>query len=374
MFNHKHYVPVLKWKRGERSALSLLSDEEKASLTPLFEINPIPYDHQKREFKKTLDGYLGNFGADLSSCLSAPKQIFIDAHTIHDDGRLTSNITLENGLTPLEYTVNEANNSGFTAVPVTSLRRYDEYHTAARNCVQNHPNGIALRIFRSDLENLSDFNNNLNSWIEFMNLNTNEVDIILDFQYVNPEEESNFLNLLSSILVRFPYLSEWRTLTLLYTSMPQNLSSIKTGTNTQLPRIEWNIYAELMNFNLTRIPTYGDYNIASTEWFDFDPVTMNPGANIKYTTPNQFLIFRGHGTRNNGLGQMQGLCTDLVQHNEYYGPDFSYGDQYISECSMGNVSTGNPETWVKVTVNHHLVFILHLLPMIHSSEANDLVQ
>ena len=37
MFDESHYVPILRWKRGEGGALKLLSDEEKLRLTPLIE-------------------------------------------------------------------------------------------------------------------------------------------------------------------------------------------------------------------------------------------------------------------------------------------------------------------------------------------------
>ena len=34
MFNERHYVPILRWKRGERGALSQLADADKQRLTP----------------------------------------------------------------------------------------------------------------------------------------------------------------------------------------------------------------------------------------------------------------------------------------------------------------------------------------------------
>ena len=34
----KHYVPILKWKRGEQNALKALKDKERESITPLIEL------------------------------------------------------------------------------------------------------------------------------------------------------------------------------------------------------------------------------------------------------------------------------------------------------------------------------------------------
>lgn len=370
MFNHKHYVPILKWKRGERFALAQLTDTQKRLIIPLFEIPPIPYDHQQSRFKKTLDEYLNSFGNDMLDCLTPSKHIFIDAHTIHDDGRLGSSSTLNNGLPPLEYVISEAQQAGFIAIPVTSLRRYPEYHNAVDNCIQTYGNGVALRLFPSDLEDYPTLIQSLEHWLNGTNSEKNKIDIIIDFKEIDPHNPGSVLNDIFSTLARFPYMNEWRTLTLLSTSMTENLSSIQTGTNSQIPRVEWNIYTQILNSNLTRFPAYGDYTIGHPEWFDFDPVTMNPGANLKYTVDNYFLIFRGHGTRNRGLAQMQGLCQAAIQHHDYCGPQFSFGDEYIMGCANGTLSTGNPETWVRVNVNHHLAFILNSLATIPSSLAS----
>ena len=43
MFNHKHYIPILRWKGAERGALNGLSDISKDNTTPLVEfIMPNP--------------------------------------------------------------------------------------------------------------------------------------------------------------------------------------------------------------------------------------------------------------------------------------------------------------------------------------------
>ena len=370
MFDHNHYVPILKWKRGERYALAQLSDAQKELITPIFEIPPIPYDHQQRVFKKTLDEHLNNFGNDMLDCLPSSKTVFIDGHTIHDDGRLGSSATLSNNLTPIEHTIIEAQQAGFNAIPVTSFLRYQEYHFAVDNCISNFNNGVALRLFPTDLEDHLTFIQSLEHWLNETNIPKNTIDIIIDFQEIDPHNPGVTLNNIFSTLARFPYLNEWRTYTILSTSMTENLSAIQTGTNSQIPRIEWDIYTQILSSNLTRYPTYGDYTVGHPGWFDFDPVTMNAGANIKYTVDNYFLIFRGHGIKNRGLAQMLGLCNHVIQHPQYCGQQFSFGDDYIMKCANGTISTGNPETWVRVNVNHHLTFILNSLTTLPAFSAS----
>jgi len=40
MFDHRHYVPVLRWKQAERFALKQLFDADRRAVTPLIELCP----------------------------------------------------------------------------------------------------------------------------------------------------------------------------------------------------------------------------------------------------------------------------------------------------------------------------------------------
>lgn len=40
MFDYRHYVPILRWKRGERIALRNLQEDIKDQMTPLVELIP----------------------------------------------------------------------------------------------------------------------------------------------------------------------------------------------------------------------------------------------------------------------------------------------------------------------------------------------
>ncbi|MED0762706.1 hypothetical protein P4S93_18500, partial [Aneurinibacillus thermoaerophilus] len=91
-------------------------------------------------------------------------------------------------------------------------------------------------------------------------------------------------------------------------------------------------------------------------------------ANIRYTTDDEFLIFRGIVVKNNGFSQMTGLCQTLINHNKYCGASFSYGDQYIYDCANGQ-QTGNAESWVTVGVNHHLTLTIKNLSSLHAALA-----
>jgi hypothetical protein len=43
---------------------------------------------------------------------------------------------------------------------------------------------------------------------------------------------------------------------------------------------------------------------------------------------------------------------------EYCSPDFSKGDNYIYQRSLQREHPGTPQTWLRATINHHLVFVI----------------
>src|SRR6266446_5460170 len=57
-FGAEHYMPVLKAKLGEISALKDLDDAARAGLTPLLEIIPRAWDDKKQKYKKSVAAHL----------------------------------------------------------------------------------------------------------------------------------------------------------------------------------------------------------------------------------------------------------------------------------------------------------------------------
>ncbi len=60
MFDHRHYVPILKGKEGEYLSLRDLDLTVRIAFTPLIEVPQIPWDHQTESPAKTVDEHLRN--------------------------------------------------------------------------------------------------------------------------------------------------------------------------------------------------------------------------------------------------------------------------------------------------------------------------
>jgi hypothetical protein len=71
MFDHTQYVPILKGKEGEYSALRELTGSVKDLLTPLAEIPSIPYDFENDAPAKTVDEHLRQVTLSTAKCDSS---------------------------------------------------------------------------------------------------------------------------------------------------------------------------------------------------------------------------------------------------------------------------------------------------------------
>lgn len=342
---------------GERNALKHVSGSRKESLTPLLEIQP-PND-------KTLDEHLLNFERQIKECWGKSEPIFVDIDHIYSSDIVSEETMLQSGEHPVEYIAKAVENAGTKCIPVFSFIRYNinqTYNDALKKVNETYSRGICLRITAEELVDLNDLKTSLDIFLEEFYLNQQSVDIILDFQDISTQNEQQLHNELVRVLLHFPYILKWRTLTFCSTSFPVQLSKkVATKSNGTLPRTEWKVYKQLSSLNIARIPSFGDYTVVNPQTTtDFDPSYMDMAPTIKYTITEEFLIFRGSGVKASGKGfaQTHTLAQDVVAHSEYLGKTFSHGDEFIHERATNSSSSkGNATSWVTVNVNHHLELV-----------------
>nr|WP_278430339.1 beta family protein [Brevibacillus laterosporus] len=367
MFDEREYVPILKWKRSEQSALKELTHANKQRMTPLIEIQPVPFDHDRDSFKKTLDQHLDKIGEQVKNSWSLEKAILVDVFTMYDNEDFDSEELLQNGVHPVEFVLDSIQSHGTKAIPVTGIRRYQSFQDAIKKMSTKYNNGVCIRLESEELTDLSETKSDLDFLLEFLTLSPNEIDLVLDYKQINFKQKKAFIQEIILTLSQFPYLRKWRTVTISSTTLPRNLSLVvPSNTYKALPRSEWAVYKNLSGLNLARVPAFGDYNINNPEFLNLNPKFINPAVSIKYTTEDEYLINKGGSYRKNGLAGMSKLAQQIITHPHYSGNTFSYGDNYIYLCANGGPS-GNLETWVTVGVNHHLTLVVNDLANLYGS-------
>jgi hypothetical protein len=357
MFDHKHYVPILKAKEGELKSLSVTSTIAKNNMTPLIEIVKIPWDYKKEIDSKTIENHLTKLPKSLDKIWDKRK-VFIDSPFLDGDKKMSDGITHH-----LSHLFNDFRVLGLNTIPVTSLQRHQEYKEVVRNISVIDSKGICLRLSSSDFLN-PNLKNVIDEDLAHYGVNPNSVDLVMDLGSINNAVDLLVMSISIIINSKIPYLENWRTLTLVATSFPENLAGFVGNSISRCERGEWNIWQALLSSNLKRIPSFGDYSISHPDVLDINPAFITMSASIRYTIDNHWIITKGRSVKTQGFGQYHDLSNQLIALPEYCGAAYSWGDNYIDECATRTVNSGNATTWRQVGNNHHFEKVSHQISML----------
>jgi hypothetical protein len=358
--NGRSYVPVLKWRQGEYQALLRLTDEVKASVTPLIEICPVEWDFELKREAKTLDEHLEPFGSRVYAKWGG-RHAFLDVHL------LDPSLRTGGGLHPLTFLGNSGYTHGARLVPVVGFDSSDAHLEAARGLSVSYHSGACLRM---DLDDLMEFDldGSIDEVLSALGIDLDELDIVVDMGAPNFEPLDEFAQLVSGLLGASPLLEQARSLVLAGTSFPDSLAAFDKALHV-VPRREWQLYKKVLELKPSnrRIPTFGDYAIAHPVLVAGDMRLLKPSANVRYTTRNAWALVKGRNVRDHGFAQYRDQCKKLIDSGHFAGAGYSAGDRYIEDCAKHGGSTGNMSTWRWVGTNHHLTRVVRDLSSLHGS-------
>jgi len=347
MFDHRHYVPILKWRQGEYQALLKLDNNIKAQLTPVIDIPPIEWDFERGCLAKTLDDHLHPV-ADRILKKWGKESVFVDV------GLLDAPRLMGDGSHAIDRIFSELRAFGVKAIPVTAFARDKAYQAAVNAIVKTDGRGVCLRISLDDLASLDDAR--LKAFMAGPNVSLHHVDVIIDLECPSFDPMDDFADLLWSLIGPGSHVSGARTLTVAATAFPESMGDLKKFVQI-VPRDEWIFYKKMVAKapHGARLPTFGDYAIAHPAVSREDMRLLKPSATLRYTVDDAWRITKGNNVRDNGYDQYRTICKELADNAAIFaGTAFSNGDKYIDECGRGAAKTGNLTTWRWVGTNHHL--------------------
>lgn len=357
----QNYVPILRWKQAERDALAKITPNVREHITPLFEfIMPAPkrekgdYETVLADSKTVLSARLAKTIEDINKCCFQGSA-FVDVHLIDGDVRAET----------LKRILDSASNANPTLIPVThiipvlSTAADISTRSIAVEYAHSSGNGLCIRIDRFNLgdTNLSEI---INNFVNDNSLRVEDTDLLIDLGVIGNGDNAHAI---ATQLANLPNLSKWRSFIVSGGAFPKDLSEFEKHSQKQIPRLDWRLWSALNTVDtLTRKPTYSDYTIQHPIFFGHIDGVINTSASIRYTDDNQWEVSRGEGLQNkNGAGHKQypALAQLLVAQTFFKGADYSFGDSYIADrAKADNKSTGNPTTWLKAGINHHMTLVV----------------
>jgi hypothetical protein len=375
-FDHRQYIPCLRWKQGEYQAVWRLPTTVKQMFTPLIEIPELGWDFEEKKEKKTITQLLTDFARKKIYKKWGTSPCFVDLNLIPPTERM------KNGTHPVHFIFDELRWLGCQTIPVTGLLRDGEYQRETKAALAKDRNGVCLRITIEQAAK-STFKIELDSLLSTLKVQSINCDFILDLGAPNnfvPLE--GFSMAIQAIVSKVPYLNDWRTFTLLGTSFPESMGSVKKGGEI-VPRHEWKLYKMLVTVlkkTGRRLPAFGDYAINHPKVLELDMRQVNPSATIRYTIDDGWYIIKGEKVKKDkkdegekvkdkkyGFEQYRDLSKSIINSKYYFGPTFSWGDDYIQKCANKKGSTGSLMTWRQVGTNHHIAKVVQDIASFYAS-------
>jgi len=348
MFDHLHYVPILKGKRGEFPAIGAL--RSKILLTPLFEHVP----SQQPDF----------IPRKMDDIWSKDDPYFVDMLFVDDEDAAEGSASTH----PLALCFNSIADKHQFGIPVTGPTRSPAYQAALRAIVASQGRGFAIRLLTDDFDDEDAVAEWVDAIIDYTGIESSSIDMIVDLGTVAGQTAAVIARTHRTLLSLLPRITEWRTLTVVSGAFPTSLSPLTRGIWNPISRNDWHAWFSLIERprGLARLPSYGDYAIAHPDLPPEGRATIL--AQLRYSTPSDFLIFKGENvfTHLRGFAQFCDICADMVTKPEYRGAAFSEGDRQIAEKATKSGSCGNAETWRIIGVNHHVETVLDQIATVPS--------
>ena len=343
-FGPRHYVPVLKVKRAEKSALASISLALRPGIVPLLEI--------VKRTSKSVDDHLTTSFQELASSLIGYHRCMLDARELAPDGPTAAKAAFDRAIA-----------HGIAFTPVTGISRIDDVSSAIA-LAQTH--GIAIRLTEADFESHG-LPADLTSFLLHHRILPSTVDLIVDLGDVGDLIPAGIMHKTRHFLTSVPTKGQWRTLTVTGSAFPLSMGVVDRNSMKRVLRAEWlawrdGLYAR--RATLERLPTYSDCAIQHPEGIEsFDPTYMRASPTIRYALDEDWLLVKGETSKSTRASEQFPILSMQVVYgplqSDYRGPAHCAGCRMMQQSANGASGIGSPEVWRRIGTVHHVATVVH---------------
>lgn len=341
------YVPVLKGKQGELSALSMVAASTWRAMRPLVEAVPSGGDLDVTSALSTADKLARSLGAGASGHTVMIDAVHLDLSLDCDDGR-----------GPSWSLCSAAELVGVEAVPVV---RPDDPPRAMDDAVAlhaQHQRGACLRLTGDDVTDDPDETAaGLDEVLDRLALDRASADLVVDLGVVTAESVKA-LSLAARFLIRsLEDIEGWRSLTICSGAFPSNLSGIAPWQVHEQSRSDADLWADVVRRGAPRTIDFGDYAVAHP--LLGEGVPFAPPPQLRYTASGHWIVLKGDRRDPRGHDQFYDVCERIAELDDFAGADLGPADARIADAR--GQGPGNASTWRTIGTAHHLDFVTRRL-------------
>lgn len=350
-FGPDHYVPVLKLKTSEKSALPRLATPVCSRVTPLFEVverREVPETKTKPAYLPTVNEHLTKAFKALAPAIAPFSHYFVDCREMAADGAAAASDAFA-----------RAAALGRPFVPVTSISRTADVAPA----LAYGSFGIAIRLSVEEFE-AGTLPSTLPAFMKLHGLKPQSVDLIVDLGAVDHMVASGVETLAAAFLADVPAPALWRTFSLSACGFPKGLGEVKANSSATPERLEWNHWRDELHGKrgaLARLPTFSDCGIQHRSGVEgFDGAKMKASAAIRHAMHTVWHLEKGVNIRDNGGAQFQGLATNVLSATSA-APVHCEGCKALHATALNPKGYSSLRKWREFGTIHHITLTVESL-------------
>ena len=339
-----HYIPALRFKMGEYTAVGKLQTVFGHAFTPRFIIPP-PNECDPEEQRAPSTDEIATVTGDRI-CRHYPLNAgYIDPQFVSDS-------LGDDGLCRLLTIVQRGNPN---LIPILSVKKTSI--KGMQRFVRKNVPKIGLRLTFDDFD--------IAAAIESIRaLYCRPEDCALFIDFVGAELDPIIAtDTVAGILDHVAQSARWWKIIYQASNYPDK-NPAKDGETVFIPRHEWDVFfAAVRETRLTSdLLSYGDFGADSSNVsFYTKPVGVPPIRHLRYTTPKAIMVARGLPT-GSCLEAMQDVSKRIVESGSFYGRGHCYADDHIFKLAQGQITVpGNPSNWREWNTAHHLATVIRSL-------------
>jgi hypothetical protein len=345
------YMPFLKAKRGELTAMGELAPEVKQVICPFFDFPRRKPDYESEVYAATT----------RSIATSLRKHWGVDAEFYFDDFDIAQTLKVED---EHQYGYVLRTFKGLQVISVVALDRPNHNAAVARLKRDREIDSatVAFRAVQSDFEDFDGNEDQIDYDLANVFSQFQTIDLILDCRLCSGMNVSETAQQIAAFAKKFSDAYEKvRRVTVTGSSIPASLGDVvESATTKVIERLELSILARARR--LTEIDVVaGDYATVSPFYSDadFEPTLFQKvtSPRLIYSFNHSHYIARGASLASGGQGQYFGMTKVLCRQGFFRGRGYSTGEDYFYEKSHAIGRNATNGTVVKPSVVAHITYM-----------------
>lgn len=358
--DQKNYVPILKWKRAEQSALRDLTNARKSATMPLVEfVMPKPKGlpsgvdievYRNAAISALSDEKIDKFAKEIEN-IWGKNPIFIDLTYIYPEVEDKVSVRV----------IDAAHDAGLMITPVLNVSASPKLKNIILKKRNEYKLDIALRVSSVDLDDIDILNKQLATYLALPGSYIDQTSVVIDLKDIT---DTDIYLHYANIAQNITQLRKWKNFILASGAFPVDLSSYKLEDDNEIARYDWLNWSKHIAENPERLPTFSDYGIRHPIYVESN-LLLFPTASLKYTLSDTWKLIKGQKQKYEQYLAAAYLIT--TDNAVFYGNNFSSGDAYIAEKAKhleayqkdnSIKGTGSTESWLNAGFNHHMSVVV----------------